>query len=141
MEWTYNLTQIHLIANELLKYSSGKNIIAFHGEMGAGKTTFIAALCAALHVEDSISSPTFPLINEYSYDCDGTARVLFHLDLYRLSGEEEAIRAGVEDVLLSGYRCFVEWPEKAPSILPNDTVHVQIELIDEENRRLKIADK
>ena len=89
---------------------------------------------------DVISSPTFPIINEYKYDCEGTMRLLFHMDLYRLKDEEEAIRAGVEDCLFSGFICLVEWPEKAPSIFPDNTVHVYLELVDEKTRRIKIAE-
>ena len=107
--------------------------------MGAGKTTFIHALCDAKGVKDVVGSPTFSIINEYVYDCEGTKRPLFHMDLYRLNSEEEAQRAGVEDALYNGHLCMVEWPEKAPGIFPDGTVHVYIELLDTQSRRLKIA--
>jgi tRNA threonylcarbamoyladenosine biosynthesis protein TsaE len=106
--------------------------------MGVGKTTLIHALCDAKGIKDTVGSPTFSLINEYEYDCEGTRKVLFHLDLYRVKDEEESIRAGIEDVLYSGNICLAEWPEKAPSIFPEDTVHVYLELVNEDTRRLKI---
>ena len=140
MEWTFSLDNINGVAKDFWKVTEGKTVFAFHGEMGAGKTTFIHALCDAKGVKDVVGSPTFSIINEYQYDCEGTKKALFHMDLYRLKNEEEAIRAGVEDVLLSGYIGLVEWPEKAPGIFPDDTVHVFIEPVNNETRRLKIAD-
>jgi tRNA threonylcarbamoyladenosine biosynthesis protein TsaE len=92
-------------------------------------------------IKDVVGSPTFSIINEYQYDCDGTKRVLFHIDLYRLKDEEEAQRAGVEDVLYSGNICLVEWPEKAPGIFPGDKVDVFVQVVDDKTRRLNIADK
>lgn len=139
MEWTFSLDNINGVAKDFWKVTEGKTVFAFHGEMGAGKTTFIHALCDAKGVKDVVGSPTFSIINEYQYDCEGTKKALFHMDLYRLKNEEEAIRAGVEDVLLSGYIGLVEWPEKAPRIFPDDTVHVFIEPVNNEIRRLKIA--
>ena len=140
MEWTFSLDNINLVAKEFWKATNDKVVFAFHGQMGAGKTTFIHALCDAKKVKDVVGSPTFSIINEYEYDCEGTKKVIFHIDLYRLKDEEEAIRTGVEDALYSGCICLVEWPEKAPGIFPENTVHTQIELIDNQTRRLKIAD-
>lgn len=139
MELTFSLNEIRKAAREFWeKYESGI-VFAFHGEMGTGKTTFIHALCQVKGVKDVISSPTFPIINEYKYDCEGTMRLLFHMDLYRLKDEEETIRAGVEDCLFSGFICLVEWPEKAPGVFPDNTVHVYLELVDEKTRRIKIV--
>ena len=139
MELIYSLDAINTAAVEFWEKAGSGNIFAFHGQMGAGKTTFIHALCEVKGVKDVISSPTFPIINEYKYDCEGTMRLLFHMDLYRLKDEEEAIRAGVEDCLFSGFICLVEWPEKAPSIFPDTAVHVYLELVDEKTRSIKIA--
>ena len=139
MEWTFSLDNINGVAKEFWKATAGKTVFAFHGQMGAGKTTFVHAICDAKNVKDVVGSPTFSIINEYEYDCEGTKKVMFHIDLYRLKDEEEAIRTGVEDALYSGYICLVEWPEKAPGIFPDDTVHVWIELIDSRTRRLKIT--
>ncbi len=140
MESDFSLENINSVAENFWKETEGKTVFAFHGGMGAGKTTFIHALCDAKGVKDVVGSPTFSIINEYEYDCEGTKKVIFHVDLYRLKDEEEAMRAGVEDALYSGYICLVEWPEKAPSIFPDNTVHVQIELIDTQTRRLIFTD-
>ena len=139
MEWVFPLENISAVAKEFWQAIKDRTVIAFHGEMGAGKTTFIHALCDAKGVRDAVGSPTFSIINEYEYNCEGTKRILFHIDLYRLSSEEEVFRAGVEDCLNSGYTCLVEWPEKAPGIFPPDTLNVFIDLVNEKTRRLKIA--
>ena len=139
MEWSFSLDNINEVAKAFWKATEGKLVFAFHGQMGAGKTTFIHALGDAKGVKDVVGSPTFSIINEYEYDCEGTKKVLFHMDLYRLKDEEEALRAGVEDALFSGYICLVEWPEKAPGIFPEHTTHVYIELVDTHTRRLRIA--
>ncbi|MEO5945325.1 MAG: tRNA (adenosine(37)-N6)-threonylcarbamoyltransferase complex ATPase subunit type 1 TsaE [Chitinophagaceae bacterium] len=139
MELIYSLNEINKAASEFWEKTKSGKVFAFHGEMGSGKTTFIHALCEIKGVMDVISSPTFPIINEYNYDCEGTIRLLFHMDLYRLKDEEEAIRAGVEDCFFSGFICLVEWPEKALGVFPDNTIHVYLELVDEQTRSIKIA--
>lgn len=139
MEWTFSKENINEVANSFWQQIKDGKVVAFHGEMGAGKTTFIHALCDVKGVRDAVGSPTFSIINEYQYDCEGTKRRLFHIDLYRLNNEEEIFRAGVEDCINSGNICFVEWPEKAPGIFPDHTVHAYIELIDDKTRALKIG--
>jgi len=142
MEWVYAIENINDVAKQFWQkiesVRSAQSVIAFHGTMGSGKTTFIHALCSVKGVKDAVGSPTFTIINEYAWDCEGTKKPIFHMDLYRIKDEEEAIRAGIEDVLYSGYTCLVEWPEKAPGIFPADTIHVQIDLMDNAARRLKI---
>lgn len=140
MEWQFSLDKINDVAKAFWQAADDKTVFAFHGPMGAGKTTFIHALCDAKGVKDVVGSPTFSIINEYQYLCEGTKKPLFHMDLYRIKDEEEALRTGVEDALFSGYTCLVEWPEKAPGIFPGDTIHVVIELVDTQTRRIKIAD-
>jgi tRNA threonylcarbamoyladenosine biosynthesis protein TsaE len=139
MEWGFSLDTINDVAKEFWKAIGSKTVVAFHGPMGSGKTTFIHALCDVKGVKDIVGSPTFSIINEYEYDCEGTKKVLFHIDLYRLKDEKEAMQAGVEDVLFSSNICLVEWPEKAPGLFPDNTLHVFIEWIDDKTRRLKIA--
>ena len=136
-EWMFTLDAISITAADFWKRFSGKKIFAFHAEMGAGKTTFIHALCDVINVISHVSSPTFSIVNEYS-SFDGA---VYHIDLYRLKGEEEAIRAGVEDCLYSGSICLVEWPERAPALFPDDTVHVYLEAIDGQTRRMQVHDK
>jgi tRNA threonylcarbamoyladenosine biosynthesis protein TsaE len=137
MQIEYSLQEIKDIARRLWELERHRQVWAFHGEMGSGKTTFIHALCEVLGVTSAIGSPTYSIINEYK---SPEAGVVYHLDLYRLRDEEEAMQAGVEDVLYSGNLCLVEWPEKAPSLLPVDCLHVQIHLLDETNRRLTFGD-
>jgi tRNA threonylcarbamoyladenosine biosynthesis protein TsaE len=100
--------------------------------MGAGKTTFIHALCQLKGVTDMVGSPTFSIINEYQFP----GGKIFHLDLYRLKDEEEALRAGVEDVLYSGELCLVEWPDRAPGIFPPGTLDLRIRSIDRDIREI-----
>ncbi len=106
--------------------------------MGAGKTTFIHALCEEKKVKDVISSPTFSIINEYVFGEYNTSGKIYHIDLYRLKDEEEARLAGVEDCLYSDHICLVEWPEKAPDLFPTDTLHVFIEALGSQTRLVRI---
>lgn len=133
MEVIFKLQQIQDAAATLLKHTSNCKVFAFYGEMGAGKTTFIHALCQAMGVKSTVSSPTFSIINQYT---DASGAVVYHMDLYRLKNEQEAINAGVEDSLYSGNICLVEWPEKAPGIFPEDTAHIHISFIDANTRKL-----
>jgi tRNA threonylcarbamoyladenosine biosynthesis protein TsaE len=133
----YKLNDITDTAARFWTAIGDKKVIAFHGSMGAGKTTFIHALCEVKGVKDVVGSPTFSIINEYSFP----GGMIFHIDLYRLKDEEETIRAGVEDCLYSDHVCFIEWPEKAPGIFPPGTIHAFIEVIDSETRHLTIQDK
>lgn len=134
MELRFTLDEIKKAAQWLTDRMQGHTVIAFHGEMGAGKTTFIHALCELMGVKDHVSSPTFSIINEYK----APATTIYHLDLYRLKNEEEAINAGVEDCLYNGHLCLVEWPEKAPGLFPDDTLHVYLHLIDTNTRSISI---
>jgi tRNA threonylcarbamoyladenosine biosynthesis protein TsaE len=99
-------------------------VFAFHGEMGAGKTTFIKAICEELGVEDVINSPTFAIINEYGSQT--MAKPVYHFDFYRVGRPGEAEELGVSDYFYSKALCFVEWPEKIEELLPPDTAHVSI---------------
>ncbi len=139
MELIVQLDQIDEAASKFWQNVNSK-VYAFHGEMGVGKTTFISALCKIRGVSSATGSPTFSLINEYIFIDDTERQSIFHLDLYRIKDEAEAINAGVEDCLYSGSICFVEWPEKITSILPDDTVHVYMTVTGESSRLLKIAD-
>ena len=134
---SFTLDTIADTARIFLVKNKGKKVFAFHGEMGAGKTTFIHSLCEVLKVKENVSSPTFSIINEYV----AGDQVIYHIDLYRIKDDEEAVRTGVEDCLYSGNYCFVEWPEKAPSIFPHETVDVTIRVVDPQTRSISNNDK
>jgi tRNA threonylcarbamoyladenosine biosynthesis protein TsaE len=118
-----NLNSINIAAQDFIKKIKNKKVFAFYGEMGAGKTTFIKAICENLGVEDMINSPTFSIVNEY-LDADGN--IIYHMDCYRIEKESEATDIGVTGYLYSGNYCFIEWPEKIERLLPDDIVKVKI---------------
>lgn len=120
-----SLDELPRAAAEFVDQMGDATVFAFHGDMGAGKTTFINALAQALGVEDDITnSPSFSLVNEYRSDT--TAELIYHFDLYRLDNIEEALDMGFEDYLDSGALCLIEWPDLVNDILPDDTVDVYI---------------
>ncbi len=135
MQIIFTLEEIAQTAATFRALIKGERIIAFHGEMGAGKTTFISAFCKSLGVTDAISSPTFSIINQYKTNVGET---IYHMDLYRIKYEEEALMAGVEECFYSGAWCLVEWPEKIPSLFPDDTVECHISNISINERKLQI---
>lgn len=139
---TIKLNSINDIANaahEFVAQMGDETVYAFYGEMGAGKTTFINALCKELGVEDdTTNSPSFSIINEYRSDT--TAELIYHFDLYRLESLEEAFDIGVEDYFDSGALCFLEWPERIEDILPGDTVNVTITVNDDDTRTITIGE-
>jgi tRNA threonylcarbamoyladenosine biosynthesis protein TsaE len=114
---------------------SGHSVVAFEGEMGAGKTTLIRALGAALGVADDVSSPTFALVNEYR---DGRGRPVYHFDFYRVDSEEEAARLGAAEYFDSGYLCLVEWPARVAGLLPPAYLQVSLTVTGPETRELSI---
>lgn len=130
-----SLEQIDEAAIEFIKTMGDNTVFAFHGDMGAGKTTFIKAICENLGVSDTINSPTFAIINEYRSD---SAELIYHFDFYRIKNEEEAFDFGYEDYFFSGSLCFIEWPERIESLLPRDTVHVTINVSEDNSRKVTI---
>ena len=129
-----SLEHLRPTARTLLDLTEGRRVFAFYAPMGTGKTTFIKAVCEELGVSDVINSPTFSIINEYH--SDQTGELIYHFDCYRLNKIEDALNLGVEDYFDSGSLCFIEWPELLEPILPNDTVHVRIEELEDGKRRL-----
>jgi tRNA threonylcarbamoyladenosine biosynthesis protein TsaE len=136
MDISFSLQNIQTAVEQFLQAIQNKKVIALHGPMGAGKTTFVQAVCQALKVNSKISSPTFSIINTYSTTDGGT---VYHIDLYRLKSETEAIQAGVEDCLYSGNLCLVEWPEITPNLFPEDTVHCYLSVLGLNERKLVIG--
>lgn len=118
-----SLDTIHQTAEEFVREMGDNTVFAFHGKMGAGKTTFIKAICEKLGVEDTINSPTFAIVNEYR---SNSGELVYHFDFYRITKQEEAFDLGYEDYFYSGSLCFIEWPEKIEDLLPHDVVHVTI---------------
>ena len=134
MNLSFTITDVNQAAEELWEYGKHFSVWAFHAPMGAGKTTFIHSLCThVLQITDKVSSPTFAIINEYKSKLVGT---VYHMDWYRLKGEEEALQTGAEDCLLSGHLCLVEWPEITPSLLPANALHIYITIVNETTRKL-----
>ncbi len=133
------LADLPKAADQFVKAMGDATIYAFNGEMGAGKTTFINALCRRLGVEDDVTnSPSFAIINEYRSDT--TAELIYHFDLYRLETIDEALDLGIEDYFDSGALCLLEWPERISDILPDDTVKVDIKVNPDHSRTLTIYD-
>ncbi len=111
--------------------------IALYGDMGAGKTTLVKAIAAHLGVRENTASPTFSLVNQYSYThADGTACLMHHLDLYRLRNIQEALDIGIEDLLDDPWYCFIEWPQVIEPLLPENTIHLTIEAASDQTRRI-----
>ena len=117
-----NIDNIREAAREFIGHIGEHRVFAFYGEMGAGKTTFIKAICEELGVEDVITSPTFAIVNEYT-SSDGP---IYHFDFYRIKKLEEVYDMGFEDYFYSGALCFIEWPELIEEVLPEDAVKVSI---------------
>ena len=134
MEMSYSLTELSQVAGALLKAYGQKPIWAFQAPMGAGKTTLIAAICKEMGITDHVTSPTFAIMNQY----DASGKLVYHMDWYRIQDEKEALRTGIEAALEEADQCFIEWPENAKGLLPEDTQVFQIEILDPEHRRIFI---
>lgn len=135
-----NLQDIDRAAREFLDYldkRDGVRVVAFNAPMGAGKTTFIAALCRARGVIDDINSPTFSIVNEY---VDAAGETIFHFDCYRIKNLGEAMDIGAEDYLDSGNLCLIEWPDVIDGILPDDTLRVEIRENGDGSRTVKTVE-
>ena len=129
-----SLEHIHEAAREFIAAMGDNTVFALSGKMGAGKTTFIKALCQELGVEDVVTSPTFAVINEYRSDIAG--ELIYHFDFYRIKKLEEVYDMGYEDYFYSGALCFIEWPELVEELLPGNTIKVTIEELEDGSRKL-----
>ncbi len=128
-----SIKELEKTAEKLISYFPDEKVFAFYGKMGAGKTTFIQAICRYLGTKDNITSPTFALINEYKTTKNAS---IFHFDFYRIKDLEEAFDLGYEDYFYSGDYCFIEWPEMIEPLLPENVVEVKIEVTNNETRTI-----
>ncbi|MEP1094822.1 MAG: tRNA (adenosine(37)-N6)-threonylcarbamoyltransferase complex ATPase subunit type 1 TsaE [Cyclobacteriaceae bacterium] len=129
----YKEEELEGVAGNLLSAFSKEKVWLFNGEMGAGKTTLIKAICTELGVVDKMSSPTFSIVNEYLTESD---EELYHFDFYRMENAGEAVNIGIEDYFYSGSRCFIEWPEVIMDFLPEKYLEISIKLVDDNTRHL-----
>jgi tRNA threonylcarbamoyladenosine biosynthesis protein TsaE len=123
--------QLPGLATELISFSRDNKLLAFFGEMGAGKTTFIKAICKKLGVDQNVTSPTFSIVNEY---VSASGERIYHFDFYRIERESEAVDIGCEEYFESGFLCLIEWPEKIINLLPHPFIKVTIIQEDQERR-------
>lgn len=129
-----SLGELDTVAEAVINALDGRTVVAFDAPMGAGKTTLISRIAALLGAEDSVTSPTFAIVNQY----EGTKHTIYHFDMYRIERVEEALDFGSEEYLSSGDLCLVEWPEKIEPLLPDDTMVVRIEILSDTARRFEI---
>lgn len=132
MEIQFTLDEIGQAAQKVIAKNPNK-VILFHGQMGAGKTTFIKALSKALGVSEATSSPTFSLVNEYE---TANGEIVYHFDVYRLKDESEAYDMGIDEYLYSGEWCFIEWAEKIPSLIPSEHSTITLKVNNDGTRNL-----
>jgi tRNA threonylcarbamoyladenosine biosynthesis protein TsaE len=132
MDQVYTLEQTDQIATQLVQNYAAHPVWAFQAPMGAGKTTLIAAIGKAMGIQEAMSSPTFSIMNEYEVQ----GKLIYHMDWYRLENEAEARQAGVEAALEESDMSLVEWPEKAPNMVPDNAVWIHIEILDPNRRRI-----
>ena len=132
-----NIDNIASAARKFIDEMGENCVFAFYGKMGAGKTTFIKAICEALGVTDPVASPTFAIVNEYA---DAQGQPIYHFDFYRIKNLREAYDIGCEEYFYSGYPCFIEWPEMVEELLPEDAVKVTIEVLEDEARVVTLSE-
>lgn len=133
MQIKFKEEDIRQAAKQFVEGMGENTVFAFYGKMGAGKTTFIKAVCEELGVEDTVTSPTFAIVNEYEA---AGGRPIYHFDFYRIKKVSEAYDMGCEEYFYSGHPCFIEWPELIEEVLPEETVNVTIEVLSDGERRL-----
>ena len=129
-----SLDELDTVAEAVINSLDGRTVVAFDAPMGAGKTTLISRIAALLGAKDSVTSPTFAIVNQY----EGTEHTIYHFDMYRIERVEEALDFGSEEYLSSGDLCLVEWPEKIEPLLPDNTMVVKIEILGQTERRFVI---
>jgi tRNA threonylcarbamoyladenosine biosynthesis protein TsaE len=127
-----SINELKDTAKQLIAFSGAEKIFLFYGDMGAGKTTFIKALCDCLGTNEPVTSPTFSIVNEY----EGKGTRIYHFDFYRLKNQTEALDLGYEEYFYSGNYCFIEWPEKIADLLPPHYIRIDIRVLDNNERLL-----
>jgi tRNA threonylcarbamoyladenosine biosynthesis protein TsaE len=138
MDKNYGIAEMQIVAFELAELINQFKVVTFSGNLGAGKTSLIKMLCHLWGVQETVSSPTYALVNQYKADSEKTGTLIYHIDLYRVKDEEEAFDAGIEDHLYSGHLCLVEWPEKAIGIIPKGALTVEISYVSDEQRHIRV---
>ena len=133
-----SLEKIQEAAKNFVANMGDNTVFAFYGKMGAGKTTFVKAICEELGVEDTITSPTFAIVNEYRSDLAG--ELIYHFDFYRIKKLDEVYDMGYDDYFYSGAICFIEWPELIEELLPGNTVKVSIEELESGEREVILSE-
>ena len=132
-----DISELKSVVQKLLDFAKGRKKMLFTGEIGAGKTTFIKEFCKHFNVNENVTSPTFSLINEYSFeDKNGQEQLIHHLDLYRLKNAEEALDIGIEEYLYDENYCLIEWPELIENILPEQVVRINFEITEDSTRKI-----
>lgn len=133
MDKIFGLSELEGISKEVIASAKGLNVWLLYGEMGAGKTTFVKAICHALGIESKVASPSYSIINEYKLN---KGNPVFHFDFYRLKNETEAYDIGTNEYFESGHLCLVEWPEKIPSLIPMHYFSIHLVINDPHRRTL-----
>ncbi len=134
MTKNYSLEELSEIASLIIKTTTNK-VLLFYGEMGVGKTTLIKEIIKQLNVDDTVTSPTFSLVNEY---LSNTGEIIHHFDFYRIENEEEALDMGIDDYFYNNTWCFIEWPERVKNLLPLNAVEITIFLNNDGSRKIEI---
>lgn len=129
-----SLSELERVAEEILSALGERRVVLLRGGMGAGKTTLVSRIAAKLGAEDTVTSPTFALVNEY----EGREGTIYHFDFYRINRVEEVFDLGYEEYFYSGELCFVEWPEMVEGLLPDDAMQVRITVGDDQKRIFEI---
>ena len=134
----HSVDELDKVIEELIKYAGDCKTLLFYGEIGAGKTTLIQRFCKYFDVVENVTSPTFTLVNEYTFknETDQSEQLIHHLDLYRLKSINEAIDIGIEDYLYDNYYCLIEWPEIIEPLISEHTVKIKIQLLDNSSRKI-----
>jgi tRNA threonylcarbamoyladenosine biosynthesis protein TsaE len=138
LDQEYGTDELPLVATKLSEFVSSYHLFTFEGDLGAGKTTLVKAICEILGVRDKVASPTYALVNQYQASKESRNFAVFHIDLYRLESAEEAYHAGVEEILQTNDLCLVEWPQRLPELLEGRRIEVKLHATASGLRRIQV---